>query len=117
MRFRLLAALGLALALPAAADGPFRPVMAPAEAAGLPATTIRARAVRPFRFDARLFVNAVRAVASERANEVGTPSTLFELPHPDGGLALFRIIESPVMAPELAARFPEIRTYRGEGVD
>ena len=59
----------------------------------------------------------MRGVAVERPSEVGTPSTLLELPHPDGGLALFRVIESPVMAPELAAKFPEIRTFRGEGVD
>ncbi len=109
--------LGLALTLPAAAEGPFRPVEAPAEVAGLEATTVRASAVRPFRFDARLFADAVKDVAFERANEVGTPSTLLELPHPDGSLALFRVIESPVMAPELAAKFPEIRTFRGVGVD
>ncbi|MBK9087653.1 MAG: IPT/TIG domain-containing protein [Holophagales bacterium] len=112
-----LVGLGLALALPAAAEGPFRPVEAPAEVAGLEATTVRASAVRPFHFDARLFAEALKDVAFERANEVGTPSTLLELPHPDGSLALFRVIESPVMAPELAAKFPEIRTFRGEGVD
>ncbi len=76
--------LGLGLALPAAAEGPFRPVEAPAEVAGLAATTVRASAVRPFRFDARLFAIALKDVAFERANEVGTPSTLLELPHPDG---------------------------------
>ncbi len=59
----------------------------------------------------------MRAVPSEAPSEVGTPSTLLELPHPDGGLERFRVIESPVMAPELAAKFPEIRTYRGQGVD
>ena len=123
MRFRLLAALGLVLglglvlALPAAAESPFRPMTLPAEAAGLPTTTIRSSAVRGFRFDARLFAEAISSVASERASEVGTPSTLLGFPHPDGGLSFFRVIESPVMAPELAAKFPEIRTFRGEGVD
>jgi len=117
MRFAALALLGLGLALPAAAEGPFRPVDSPAEAAGLPPTTIRATAVRPFRFDARLFAVAMRAVTSEAPNEVGTPSTVLALPHPDGGLERFRVLESPVMAPELAAKFPEIRTYRGVGVD
>ena len=117
MRLAAFALLGLGLALPAAADSPFRPVDAPADAASLPPTTIRARAVRPFRFDARLFAVAMRAVPSEGASEVGTPATLLELPHPDGGLERFRVIESPVMAPALAAKLPEIRTYRGVGVD
>ncbi|MEI7658321.1 MAG: reprolysin-like metallopeptidase [Phycisphaerae bacterium] len=42
---------------------------------------------------------------------------LFSLPHPDGGFTRFRLVESPVMEPGLAARFPDIKTYRGQGVD
>ena len=36
---------------------------------------------------------------------------------PRGGIAKFRIWETQTMAPELAAQFPDIRTYSGQGID
>lgn len=42
---------------------------------------------------------------------------IVEVPMPEGYLARFRVWESPVMAPELAAKYPEIRTYIAQGVD
>src|SRR5690606_13379199 len=38
-----------------------------------------------------------------------------QLPTPDGGRTAFRIAEESIMAPELQARYPEIRTYTGLG--
>ncbi len=50
---------------------------------------------------------------------VAAPDSTFELdlPLPEGGFARYRVVESPVMAPELAARYPNIKTYLGQGVD
>lgn len=39
------------------------------------------------------------------------------LPMPDGTTQRFQVVEAPVMAPELARRYPEIRTYHGQGID
>lgn len=39
------------------------------------------------------------------------------IPTPTGQLARYAVVESPVMAPELRAQHPEIRTYWGRGID
>ena len=46
-----------------------------------------------------------------------TSPAVIALPMPDGSVARFAIAETQVMAPELAAKFPEIRTWAGQGLD
>lgn len=47
----------------------------------------------------------------------GSGRVEIKLPMPDGTMARFRAEESPIMEPALAARHPEIKTYRAQGVD
>jgi hypothetical protein len=42
---------------------------------------------------------------------------VLSLPTPSGGFARFAVLESPVVAPALGARFPFVKTYGGQGVD
>ena len=44
-------------------------------------------------------------------------SVVLALPMPDGSSGRFRVEESPIMEPGLAAQFPDIKTYRGQGLD
>jgi hypothetical protein len=45
------------------------------------------------------------------------PGVVIALPMPDGSFARFRVVESSMLAPSLAAAFPDIRTYSGQGLD
>ena len=40
-----------------------------------------------------------------------------DLPLPEGGFGRFLILESPIMEPGLAAKFPQIKTYTVQGLD
>ena len=51
------------------------------------------------------------------ASEARSSEVLLELPMPDGTFERFRVVNSPIMAPELAAKFPEIQVFAGQGVD
>ncbi|MFQ5495282.1 MAG: reprolysin-like metallopeptidase [Phycisphaerae bacterium] len=97
-------------------------------AAALPAT----RWVSPDRYrlvtldEARLqealSVAPMETRSTDHAPAADTVSLLqqgadIRLPLPDGGWARFRFIESPVMAPALAAKYPMIRTFLGQGLD
>lgn len=42
---------------------------------------------------------------------------IITIPKPDGGFARFRIEESPMVSPEVAAQVPEWKTYSGRGID
>jgi hypothetical protein len=65
-------------------------------------------------------VSAVRAILA--GAPMGFADTraqypVLVLPTPDGGVERFEVAEVSIMAPELAAKYPDIRTYRVLGVD
>jgi hypothetical protein len=70
---------------------------------------------------ASLDLAGIRGVAREapmaRSGDLSDSSLIISLPHPDGGYQRFTLEESPVMEPGLAAKHPDIKTYRGKGVD
>jgi hypothetical protein len=90
------------------------------------AAWIRPERFRLYELDQAAFVGALAKVPMEPAADmrggvaIAQPGEAFlemRVPMPDGTLARFRVVESPVMAPELAARYPQIKTYVGQGVD
>lgn len=57
-------------------------------------------------------VQAPQEVARGRGGLPGTELQV-DLPHPDGGFETFTVYSTTVMSPELAAKFPDIRTFAG----
>jgi len=53
----------------------------------------------------------------ERADGAVAGQQTISLPHPDGGYQRFVIVESPIMEAGLAAKHPDIKTYKGKGLD
>lgn len=87
---------------------------------GRPATTTAARAdlngqFALVRLDRAAFEGLMRQAPNEGA--LRSNGVVFSLPMPDGTFSRFRIAESPILAPALAAEFPEIKTYAGQGID
>jgi hypothetical protein len=56
-------------------------------------------------------------VPREFTAEARASAVLLDLPWPDGGFRSFRIEESPVMVDALAVQLPDLKTYRGQGID
>lgn len=53
----------------------------------------------------------------ESAVALADSESVIVLPMPDGTMARFAFVASPVMAPALGAKYPEITTYVGRGID
>ena len=72
---------------------------------------------RTFALD-RAALQPLLAAAPERFTVAAADnSTVLLLPLPDGSMGRFRLYESPVMAPLLQDKYPEIRCYTGRGLD
>lgn len=59
----------------------------------------------------------LKTAPAEDGSKAGTPPVLLPLPLPDGSFERFKIEESSVLAPDFAALFPDIKSYRGQGID
>ncbi len=60
---------------------------------------------------------ALAGAPMEFTDAAKSAKVVISLPMPEGNFARFRIEESPVMEPALAAQFPEVKSYRGQGLD
>jgi hypothetical protein len=78
---------------------------------------IAASAFQPLALNADALRAAISAAPMEFSLEAARNQVEIPIPKPDGSFSYFTIVESPIMAPALAAQFPEITTYAGCGID
>lgn len=69
-----------------------------------------------FHLDLEEFKIAI-ANAPVRGEFAGKSSVIANFPTPEGTFERFRIAEAPIMEPELAAKFPMIKSYAAQGID
>ena len=60
---------------------------------------------------------ALRALLNQVPNELRGQHITIQLPMPDGTLASYSIVESPIMETSLAEEFSQIKTYKVYGID
>ena len=72
---------------------------------------------RALELDGNSMLAAAAGAPMENTDAARLSPAVISLPHPDGSFQRFSLVESPVMAPSLAERHPEIKTYAGRGID
>ena len=79
--------------------------------------TIIPRVYRTLALNQPMLKNILRSLPLESRVSVRNSKRIITLPMPDGSSQNFRIAESPVMEPALMKKYPEIKTYSGQGID
>ncbi|MDB9960816.1 DUF5011 domain-containing protein [Oceanihabitans sp.] len=67
-----------------------------------------------------LNIESMRAAlvdAPERSQNSRTSNVILSFPNSDGKFENFRIVEASVLSPELQARYPDIKSYAGQGIE
>ncbi len=75
------------------------------------------RAYRTLHLNRAGLAELLRQTPLEFSAAARSTETVVALPRADGALSRFRIEESAIMEPALAARYPALKTYRGQGLD
>ena len=83
----------------------------------VPRRDIVPRAYRTLQINKAALKNLLAAAPPESSGPIGTAGVELEIPLPSGGFGRFLVQESPIMEDKLAAKFPQIKTYVGQGID
>ena len=74
------------------------------------------QAYRTFALQTETLKTLLASAPREQAVKIKDSKYIISIPMPNGHFAQFRFVESSVMAPELAAKYPELKTFAGQGI-
>ncbi|HEX6716281.1 MAG TPA: M12 family metallo-peptidase [Pyrinomonadaceae bacterium] len=116
----LLSAYNGSINQPAQVDSPARPWQ-DVDRKTLPNARLREqygpRSYRSLKLNVALLQAILRRAPLESLSSNQHETITLDLPVPDGSFMRFNIEDSPIMEKQLANRYPEIKTYRGQGID
>lgn len=98
-------------------DGLWEDIPLPQRAPGAPNPWSGLRGYRLTRLEQAGMKRSLAAAPGEAIVHARHSRAVITLPMPDGSYQRFSYVASSVMAPELARKFPEIKTYVGQGLD
>lgn len=75
------------------------------------------RSFRTLRLNHAAWQETLRKAPFERRAELRDSQSIVSLPMPDGLFLRLRIEESPALTPQLAERYPALKSYRGQSLD
>ena len=81
------------------------------------ANRFKPEAYKIFQLNDLSFRTEMQNAPSEKIQRVSRSSFIISIPDADGKIERFRVVEAPVMDPQLAAKYPGINSYAGEGID
>jgi hypothetical protein len=81
------------------------------------AIAVAAKGLSPFSVNGQGMRQALAGAPLETAVGAAGRAVVFPVPMPDGTISRFKVVEAPIMEAGLAAKFPDIKTYRGIGID
>ena len=82
-----------------------------------PALSVQPTRAESFTINQNLLEQVLARAPLEFTPQANAAPLAFALPKPDGTLERFALVNAPIADPILAAEFPNIQTYRGQGID